>query len=209
MARNKILPTKTNLLRLKRDLTFTQEGYELLEQKRQFLIVELMALVDDTVKAHDKMEKELSSAFQALQNAVLAVGKNGIRSLAKAIHIESDINIQILRVMGVNVPKVNVRIRDDEPYFSPINSSFWVDDSIFRFRNILQEMEKLAEFRVSLMRLAQEVHKTVRRVNALEKIAIPDYKESIKFIQDSLEESERGTFATLKIVKERLELKKG
>ena len=34
MARFKVVPTKTNLARLKRDMDFAQEGYELLEQKR-------------------------------------------------------------------------------------------------------------------------------------------------------------------------------
>jgi V/A-type H+-transporting ATPase subunit D len=53
------------------------------------------------------------------------------------------------------------------------------------------------------------VRKTMRRVNALDKIALPDYHESIKYIEETLEESERGTFATLKIIKERLEKKEG
>jgi V/A-type H+-transporting ATPase subunit D len=49
----------------------------------------------------------------------------------------------------------------------------------------------------------------MRRVNALEKIAIPDYQESIKYVEDTLEESEREMFATLKLVKERLVKNKG
>jgi len=35
MARYKVVPTKTNLLRLRRERSFAQEGYDLLEQKRQ------------------------------------------------------------------------------------------------------------------------------------------------------------------------------
>ena len=58
------------------------------------------------------------------------------------------------------------------------------------------------------MRLAEEVRKTMRRVNALDKIAIPDFRESIKYIEDTLEESERETFATQKLIKERLEKRK-
>ncbi|MFC1502608.1 V-type ATP synthase subunit D, partial [bacterium] len=45
--------------------------------------------------------------------------------------------------------------------------------------------------RISLTRIAEEVRKTMRRVNALEKIALPDYDESIKYIEDTLEENER------------------
>lgn len=209
MARYKVVPTKTNLMRLKRDMAFAQEGYELLEQKRQILVVELMGLMDKTADAQEKMQKEIGDAFLALQKAILTNGRYEVENVAPAVNIHSDISIQMKRIMGVNIPKVEVEIKDIPPYFSPGNTSFWVDESIDRFKNLLEDLAKLAEYRISLMRLAQEVKKTMRRVNALEKIAIPDFSESIKYIEDTLEESERETFAMLKIVKERLEKKAG
>lgn len=208
MARYKVVPTKTNLMRLRRDLGFASEGHELLEQKRQILVVELMGLMDKTVDAQERMEQELAAAFDALQHSVLAMGRQGVADVAPAVNIRTDLTIQMRRVMGVNLPRVDVSLKNNAPYFSPGETSFWVDESIARFRGMLEDLARLAEMRISLMRLAQEVRKTVRRVNALEKIAIPDYEESIKYIEDTLEESERETFATLKLVKERLERKK-
>jgi V/A-type H+-transporting ATPase subunit D len=41
-------------------------------------------------------------------------------------------------------------------------------------------------------------------VNALEKIAIPDLEESLGYIQNRLEESERDMFVLMKLVKDRL-----
>ena len=209
MARYKVVPTKTNLSKLRRDLSFATEGYELLEQKRQILIVELMGLLDKTVDAQEKAEKDLAEAYKALQQSVLHMGRESMASLTPAITIESEIDIQMRRVMGVNIPKVDVTIRDHAPYFSLGDTSVWVDESISRFKSVLKDLGELAQMRVSLMRLAQEVKKTMRRVNALDKIAIPDFKESIKYIEDTLEEMERETFASLKIVKERLEKRKG
>jgi len=208
MARYKVIPTKTNLARLKRDLGFAQEGYELLEQKRQILVVELMGLIDKTVDAQEKVEEELKEAFQILQKAILSMGRHGVSSVAPAISIETDMTIDIRRIMGVGIPRVHLDIKDNPPYFSLSDTSFWVDEAILKFKDVLQDLGKLAETRISLMRLAREVQKTMRRVNALEKIAIPDYDESIKYIEDTLEEVERETFATLKLVKERLEIKK-
>ncbi|MFH1213974.1 MAG: V-type ATP synthase subunit D [Candidatus Neomarinimicrobiota bacterium] len=208
MARIKVVPTKSNLLKLKRDLVFAQEGYELLEQKRQVLVAQLMSLVNDTIAAHEKMDVDLHEAYNAFQNAVVTSGKTTVKSVARAVQIDSDIQIHTLRVMGVTIPKVDVKIRDTAPYYSAGNSSFWLDESILRFKTVLEAMGRFAELRVSLLRLAQEVHKTQRRVNALEKIAIPDFKETIKFIADSLEENERGTFATLKLIKARFEKRK-
>jgi V/A-type H+-transporting ATPase subunit D len=195
-------------LRLKRDLVFAREGYELLEQKRQVLVAQLMALVKDAVEVQERIDQHLSEAYLALQSAIVTNGKTAVMSIARGVRIESNIQIHILRVMGVNIPKVSVNIQNAAPYFSAGNSSFWIDEAIFRFTIVLQEMGQFAELRVSLLRLAQEVHKTLRRVNALEKIAIPDYQETIKFITDSLEESERNTFATLKLIKERFERRK-
>ncbi len=209
MARYKVVPTKTNLLRLKRELSFAQEGYDLLEQKRQILVVELMGLLDRTADAQEKVEKELASAFKALQSAVVIMGRQAVVSVTPAVNIRSDLTINMRKIMGVNIPQIEVKVEDIAPYFSPGETSFWVDEAIVHFKGLLKDIGKLAELRISLMRIAEEVRKTMRRVNALEKIAIPDYNESVKYIEDTLEESERETFATLKIVKERLEKKKG
>ena len=52
MAQLNYAPTKTNLLKLRSDLKFAQQGYELLDQKRNILIIELLALVDQESPSH-------------------------------------------------------------------------------------------------------------------------------------------------------------
>jgi V/A-type H+-transporting ATPase subunit D len=208
MAQLKIVPTKTNLLRLKRDLTFAEEGYELLDQKRQILVAELMALMDKTVESQAAMEDAIARAFEALRKAALSRGRVSVGRVAPAVNFRSDVSVHFRRVMGVHLPQVDVQTTDAAPYFSPGETSVWVEESIVRFKEALREIGRLAEMRISLMRLAEEVRKTMRRVNALEKIAIPTYIETIKYIQDTLEEAERGMIATLKQVKQRLEAKR-
>ena len=53
--------------------------------------------------------------------------------------------------------------------------------------------------------LARELKKTQRRVNALEHIFIPDYKETLHYIGESLESKELDSFFTSKMIKKRLE----
>jgi V/A-type H+-transporting ATPase subunit D len=50
-------------------------------------------------------------------------------------------------------------------------------------------------------RLAREVRKTQRRVNALEKIVIPAAKETRVYIESALEERDRDSFFTSKLLK--------
>ena len=49
-------PTKTNLLRLRHDLQFAKLGHELLDQKRNILVVELLTLVDQAVDFQEKVQ---------------------------------------------------------------------------------------------------------------------------------------------------------
>jgi V/A-type H+-transporting ATPase subunit D len=209
MAQLKVVPTKSNMLRLKRELSFAREGYELLEQKRQILVVELMALMDKTIESQEKMEKVVADAFEALKRALLFTGRRNLARVAPAVNFRADATIGSRRVMGVHLPQIEVKTSDAAPYFSPGETSIWTDEAILRFKNALQEIGRLAEMRISLIRLAEEVRKTMRRVNALEKISIPAYNETIKTIQDSLEEAERGMIATLKQVKKRLKKNAG
>ena len=53
--------------------------------------------------------------------------------------------------------------------------------------------------------MAAALEKTQRMINALEFIIIPQYLDSIKFIQSTLEEREREEFVRLKQVKKVIE----
>ncbi len=209
MAQYELAPTKTNMMKIRRDLGFATEGWELLDQKRKILVVELMGLIDRAVDAQKEVESQLAEAFTALDQAILRMGRREVNLIALGMNIESEISISQRRVMGVSLPRVKVRFDDKSPYFAAAESSIWIDEAIKNFREILKLLGTLAEARISLMRLSREVAKTIRRVNALEKIFIPDYKETLKYIEMALEESEREAFFVLKLVKDRLSRRKG
>jgi V/A-type H+-transporting ATPase subunit D len=209
MAKYEVAPTKTNMMKIKRNLGFAQEGWELLDQKRKILTVELMGLIDTAVEAQEVAEEKLKAAFEALDQLTLRMGRREIDLTALGVNIESDISISQRRVMGVSLPTVKVKFTDNPPYFAAPESSVWLDETIKRFREVLHLLGELAEARISLVRLSREVAKTTRRVNALEKIFIPDYRETLKYIEMSLEESEREAFFVLKLIKDRLSRKKG
>ncbi len=208
MARYEVAPTKTNLQKVKRDLTFAEEGWELLDQKRKILIVELMGLIDRAVEAQEEVEKRLETAYRALDQATLRMGRRELGLVSLGMHIRADIKFSERRVMGVSIPKVRVEVDDKSPYVAAAESSVWVDESVLRFREVLGLLGQLAEARIALMRLAREVAKTVRRVNALEKIFIPDYNETLKYIIMSLEEMDREAFFINKLVKDHLQQRK-
>lgn len=208
MAQLHYAPTKTNLLRLRNDLEFARQGYELLDQKRNILIIELLALVDQTIDYQSRVENALAKAYQALEEAVLDMGKLKVQYLTGAVNITTDITIRSRRVMGVGLPVVETEFKEQSPYYSPMGTSFWIDSSINFFKEALRLLGRLSELKISVLRLANEVKKTIRKVNALEKIAIPDLQETVRFITNRLEENERDMFVLMKMVKGNLEIKR-
>ena len=59
MAKLNIAPTKSNLLSIKEQLAVAEDGYELLEQKREILVMELMHLVDKVKVLEQKINKKV------------------------------------------------------------------------------------------------------------------------------------------------------
>jgi len=208
MAQLNYAPTKTNLLRLRNDLNFAKQGYELLDQKRNILIIELLALVDQATDFQRRVENELAKAYKALEETVFDMGKLKVQYLTGAVNMSTEITIRSRRVMGVSLPVIETEFKEHAPYYSPMGTSFWVDSSLSSFKEALKLLGKLSELKISVLRLANEVKRTIRKVNALEKIAIPNLKDTVHYIESRLEENERDMFVLMKMVKENLENKR-
>jgi V/A-type H+-transporting ATPase subunit D len=73
-----------------------------------------------------------------------------------------------------------------------------------RFLALLPLLAELAELQNAVLRLARELRKTQRRCNALSKIFIPSYRETLTYISGSLEKGEREELTILKIIRDRL-----
>ena len=106
MAQLNYAPTKTSLLKLRSDLQFAQQGYDLLDQKRNILIIELLALVDQAADFQNRLENALSKAYEALEETIFDMGKLKVEYLTGAVHIDTDITVGSRRVMGVTLPVV-------------------------------------------------------------------------------------------------------
>ena len=207
MSRYKIAPTKTNLFKMKHERDFMEEGYSLLKQKREILIGELMSLTGAVTRAQRECDEALVKAYSCLSKAAVVMGRVKIESAVGAVNFNADIVLGRRKVIGVDVPLVTVEFKDNPPYYGLHNTSAALDESVARFKDVLRLMGNYAQLKVTVLRIAAELAKTVRRVNALEKIYLPDCNDTIKYITESLEEQEREAFFTLKMVKARLEAK--
>jgi len=196
-----IAATKTNLLKTKKALSLTEEGHGLLDEKRKILLSELAAVVDSVDEHQKKVDNVFKEAYEMADKAVVAIGRKRLEELSFSIDIKSELSISQRRVMGVSIPIVDLFIKDNPPYYSLYEVNLYVDEAIVRFKEALKLLAVLAEKKITLLRLAHETQKTIRKVNALEKIYLPYYRTTLKYIGERLDEESRDAFAMLKLIK--------
>ncbi|HWH69103.1 MAG TPA: V-type ATP synthase subunit D [Candidatus Sulfotelmatobacter sp.] len=204
MARLNVAPTKSNLLQLRRQLAFAEEGYDLLEQKRQLLVFELMSRLERARAAESAVATALPPAFAALREALLDNGSEGLDRAALGVQLNHQITLSHQHLMGLRLPQVQMQTEAPGVQFGLSGTSAHTDETMHRVVVLLPLLGELAELQTSMARLARELRKTQRRCNALSKLFIPDYRETISYILGALEERERESFVILKMIRNRL-----
>ena len=86
-------------------------------------------------------------------------------------------------------------------FYSVLGTYASTDQVIKYFFELLKLLTDMASIRTIVWRLAGEVKKTQRRVNALDKMVIPQTSETVKYIESVLEERERENVFVLKALK--------
>jgi V/A-type H+-transporting ATPase subunit D len=204
MAREHIAPTKSNLLRTKERLAIAEEGHDLLEQKREILVRELMQKLEQVKILERDLDARVKTGYPCLKRMLVVVGRERAERLARNIHYNFELREKMLVIAGMKLPGLEIRLPQAELKYSPVNSFAECDETVLEFFNMLRICTELAAVRTITWRLAREVRKTQRRVNALEKILIPAAKETKIYIESSLEERERDSFFTSKLLKRKI-----
>jgi V/A-type H+-transporting ATPase subunit D len=199
--------TRTELLVKREQIALAEQGRDLLKEKRNALMKELMRVADTVLRGSDVLERVASDARYALARAQAIDGPEAVQSAAFATQGEVTLEIEGTYVMGVPVPLIEPRpvARDVlERGYSPTGASGRIDEAAARFEEEVELIIELAAREARLRRLADEVQRTSRRVNALEHILIPRLKVQRDRIQMALEEREREDHFRLKRVKQKL-----
>jgi len=203
MAREQIAPTKSNLFKVKERLNTALEGYDLLEQKREILVMELMQRVEQVKMLERELDKRVSTAYPSLKRMLIVVGRERADKISQNISYNYELTEKKVLVAGMKLPGLEIRLPGAELKFSLANSFAECDETVIEFLGLLKILTELAAVRTIAWRLAREVRKTQRRVNALEKMVIPAARETRAYIESALEEKERDAFFTSKLLKKK------
>jgi V/A-type H+-transporting ATPase subunit D len=200
---NKTAATRSGMARIQSALKLAKRGHGLLEQKRRILMGELMGRLEEVREVQENMNSVFGEAYFSLQMANISMGIDNVEKTAFTVPEEDRFVVRLRSVMGIDVPEVD-RL---EPNLSPIyslggaaaGSSSVLDNAYVNARRIAALIARLAEVETCVYRLAVQIRKTMRRVNALEKVFIPRGESQVKLIAAALDENEREDLTRIKL----------
>ena len=190
--------TKGFLLDLRRRLEFIKDAHELLEMKRDQLIIKLREGLEKLKELRRKVEGEAEEVYRELSLLHSTLGSADLETYSAYLRGSMDVKVVPRGVIGVVTPMVReVNIPDYTNLYPP-----QIIPLAEKVSALMKDLVKLAELEAYIENLAEDLRRTNIRVNALEKVVIPSYEETIKRIQDILDDEMLEEIIRLKLIKE-------
>ncbi len=202
-----IVPTRMELLKKKSQIKLAKKGYDLLKKKRDALILEFFKILKRAKNLRQELYEMLKHAKRSIYYASLFSSYFEIEVLAGLNDARFTLEVEESNVMGVKIPKISYESEKLSSYPDFLASS-QLYNVAQNYRKILDIIIEIAEIETSVKRMLKEIEKTKRRVNALEYVVIPRLEKQVDYIKQRLDEIERDSFVSLKVIKRRLESEK-
>ena len=206
MAVINVNPTRMELTRLKKQLVTAVKGHKLLKDKRDELMRRFLETVKETKTMREEFEHKMRSVHGDFLTASSVMSPESLDTALLYPKQEVYLKIDTKNVMSVNIPQYQVTTRTSDKSdifcYGFGFTSFELDSAVMGLSELLPLMLRLAEREKAVKLMADEIEKTRRRVNALEHVLIPRYRDTIRFITMKLEENERSSRARLMTVKD-------
>ena len=202
-----IKPTRSELLKLKKQIRLAKSGYNLLKKKRDGLILEFFEILKKAKTLREELVNEYKIALEKINIARTLEGDLKVKSVAMAIPEISEIRLAAKNIMGVKVPKIEsseIKKAFMERGYGVYNSSA-IDEAAAAYEKVVEKILLAAEVETSMRKLLNEIEKTKRRVNALEFVVMPRLQNVSSFIRLRLEEMERENIFRLKRIKAKVQ----
>ena len=200
----KVLPTKINLIRLRRELAMLKRIRRVMEEKREVLLHYIMGAAGEYVRYQEEVYKELMKVYEDYYVGAASEGLDRVRSYVDATEWEARVEVGTRVLFAVKTPTFKIAV-GEPPRLLPPGSDPRLVESFEEMRNLMGKILKLAEYEEMLNRLIDELRETQRLINALDYVILPSYQQAIKYIKLTLEERMREDFIRLKMIKRKLE----
>jgi V/A-type H+-transporting ATPase subunit D len=203
MPKIELPPTKSSLRKLKEDLAFAYEGYDLLNHKREILAIEIVRKIGAIRRIETDFQEVLHRLYGAYRNAAVDMGSDTIVLKSCSETRGYFLNMGFTKLMGLKLLDIRLALKNPNPSVTVPRTTAAYDNAKEESRKALQILAEYATITKSIIMLSRELKKVHRRVNALEKIFIPQREEAKKYIADRIDEIEREEIFVKKLIRQR------
>ncbi len=201
-----VVPTKLNLINTKEFLSLANDGRNLLDEKKEVLITNILTVVKEVKKLRNEFDELVREIYRDFIYIKSILGDEFVYNELRCANIrEVEFDIIYKNIIGVIVPvvkSINLQVNTNLN-FSTFFSSYKLESIKGKFESLIRMMVEVAEKEAILWNLIKDLKKTQRRVNALDNVIIPELRQDIKFIIDSLEDRDREVLFQLQRMKGR------
>ncbi|MEM0130557.1 MAG: V-type ATP synthase subunit D [Saccharolobus sp.] len=202
----RILPTKINLIQLRRQLRNIVSIKRLLENKREVLLLYLRTYTADYERIYNEVNEVMKQVYNSYLQAVVAEGISNIEGIAYSQKPSLDVSTSMRVIFGVRVPILRINQSSIPPKpFSDIETSPYLSESYEKMSDALNKVIRLVELESTIRLLVEELRKTQRLINSIDNYVLPFYNRSVKYIRQILEDRQREEFFRLKTIRRVLE----
>ena len=201
----RVNPTRMELTRLKKRLKTAVKGHNLLKDKQDEMVRQLMLYIRRNRELRAEAEEALG---RDMKRVAVASARMGEADIGEALLSEAAGTVSVTvgerNIMGVTVPAFASQGGGQLtglPYSFAFTSAE-LDGAVLDLADLMPKLIELAQVEKTCSMLADEIEKTRRRVNALEHVMIPETQQAIKFITMKLEDNERSNVTRLMKVKD-------
>jgi len=201
----KVLPTKINLIRLRREVRMIRRIRRVMEEKREVLLHYIKSAAEEYNKYQQEVFESIGSMFRDYYLGLAGEGPERVSAYAAAAPESLDVEVGTRILFAVKTPTFRLREGSVASPALPGGVHPRLALSYREAARLLPKLLKLLEYEEALALLIEELRETQRLINALDYVIIPSYEQAIKYIKSVLDERMREDFIRLKILKRKLE----
>ena len=201
----RLAATRSHLLRSRRRLERVARGIALLTRKRRALAAELFRMAAPAIEARSRVSRSAAAAYPALAAALAVQGGGELEALgwpARRLEVE----ISTRETWGIATGLVERLTPVRRTYATrgqaPGLTGPAAGVATGEFEAMIELLLDAASTELLLRRLAEELRRTSRQVNTLERRVAPVLAAEVRRVRALLEEREREDHARLKHLSE-------
>ncbi len=201
-----LVATRSEFLDRRRRAVFVAQGRDLLKDKRTALVGEFRDHQTELLNGLDQLRSLAVAARQRLNEAIAVCGPEPLESGALAAATGIRVEVGSRTVAGVRVFDLRhdpVRRSAGTRGWAPALASAHLDTVALAYEEQLERLLDLCAVEISVRRLATEIARTTKQVNALENVVLPKLHDEARQIALTLDEREREEHARLRRARSR------